>query len=307
MSMGKRIDRRIDSIIDERMDKRIDKRTGRRKSVGLLGLSLLLLCVVCVFSCSTISRAEGIQRRVYDLAKVLTDVEADMLQKKAEELTGQCGMEVILVTADYLGGESTKEYADNFFDKIYGADADGVCFFIDMHNRSLWISTSGQMIYYLTDGRMEKMLDNAEGAAGDGDYSAVFESFIKDTSAWYKKGVPRDLYIYDEDTKTYRKYKSITAAEALIALLAALAAGGAAAAAVYGKYRLKWGTYKYPYRDKSRMTLTDREDRFLYKRVTQRVIPKNDSSSGGGSGGNNVSSTHTSSSGGTHGGAGRGF
>lgn len=274
-----------------------------------LAAALITLVLAAVLSCGAESRADGPQRRVYDQAGLFTDVEADMLQKKAEELTGQCGMEVVLVTTDYAEGKSSESYADDFFDKLYGKDKDGVCFLIDMSSRNMWISTSGDMIYYLTDDRRESMLDNAEGYAGSGNYSSVFESFLKDTYAWYHQGVPKELYIYDSETGSYRRNRSITLTEAIIAVIAALAAGAAGVAAVFGKYRMKWGHYKYPYREKSRMNLTKQEDRFLYKHVTQRVIPKNDNNGGGGSGGghSSVSTTHTSSSGGTHGGSGRGF
>lgn len=275
----------------------------------LMALALCMVWIAAFLACGAGARADGPQRRVYDQAGLLTDVEADMLQKKAEELTGQCGMEVVLVTTDYAEGKSSESYADDFFDKLYGKDKDGVCFLIDMSSRNLWISTSGNMIYYLTDDRLENMLDNAENYAAGGNYSGVFESFLKDALAWYKQGVPKELYIYDSETGTYRRNRSITLMEALIAAIAALAAGAACVGGVVGKYRLKWGHYKYPYREKSRMNLTKQEDRFMYKHVTQRVIPRNENNGGGGSGGghSNVSTTHTSSSGGTHGGAGRGF
>lgn len=281
---------------------------GMYKTV-FLTVVLSMLCIACVLAGGMVSRADGPQRRVYDQAGLLTDVEADMLQKKAEELTGQCGMEVVLVTTDHAEGKSSESYADDFFDKLYGKDTDGVCFLIDMSSRNIWISTSGDMIYYLSDDRTEDMLDNAENYAASGRYSSVFESFLKDTLAWHNQGVPGELYIYDTETGEYRRNRSITLMEAVLAGIAALAAGAAGAASVFGKYRLKWGRYKYPYKEKSRMNLTKEEDRFLYKHMTQRVIPKNDNNGGGGSGGghSNVSSTHTSSSGGTHGGGGRGF
>lgn len=276
---------------------------------AFLVLALSITWLAAVLFCGSVSRADGPQRRVYDQAGLLTDVEADMLQKKAEELTGQCGMEIVLVTTDYAEGKSSESYADDFFDKLYGKDKDGVCFLIDMSSRNLWISTSGDMIYYLTDERRERMLDNAEGYAGSGKYSSVFESFLKDTLTWYNQGVPKELYIYDSETGVYRRNRNITFMEVVIAAIAALALGAVGVGAVFGKYRLKWGHYKYPYKEKSRMNLTRQEDRFMYKHVTQRVIPKNDNNGGGGSGGghSNVSTTHTSSSGGTHGGSGRGF
>ena len=55
-----------------------------------------------------------------------------------------------------------KSYADDFYmDNGYydnGMDG-GILFLIDMDNRQVWISTAHDMRYYLTDERLEDVID----------------------------------------------------------------------------------------------------------------------------------------------------
>ena len=51
-----------------------------------------------------------------------------------------------------------------------GSDQSGILFLIDMDNRELYISTNGQMIRYMTDSRINDVLDDVYNYAADADY-----------------------------------------------------------------------------------------------------------------------------------------
>lgn len=104
-------------------------------------------------------------------------------------------------------------------------------------------------------------------------------------------------YLYDEDTGEVIRHprkKSITLSEILIALGLAIVAGGATVFGIFGKYRLKFGGYKYPIEKNGRVSLTTKEDRLVNSFVTRRQIPKQTSSGGGGG---SRSAVHTGSGG----------
>ena len=64
-----------------------------------------------------------------------------------------------MLTTDDTNGKTTQEYADDFFDAI-AENGDGVALLIDMQNREICISTGGIAIRYLTDARIEDILND---------------------------------------------------------------------------------------------------------------------------------------------------
>ena len=64
-----------------------------------------------------------------------------------------------------------------------------------MDNREAYISTSGIAIRYLTDLRLDKILDRVfdEGLL-DGDYYGAAMGFLKGTRTYLEAGIPSDQY-----------------------------------------------------------------------------------------------------------------
>lgn len=69
-----------------------------------------------------------------------------------------------------------------------------------MDNRELYISTTGQMIRYMTDSRIEDVLDDVYGYASDADYYGAASAFLADTETCYANGISKDQYNYDTET-----------------------------------------------------------------------------------------------------------
>lgn len=278
-----------------------------RKNIITIITAFLLLIMLGVKT----EAAGNSVNQVFDPAGLLSDSEIENLKTRTADLKDKYKMNFVIVTTDYAEGKEARDYADDFYmdNGFYdNGEKGGVLFLIDMDNREVRLSTAGDMIYYLTDERIEWIIDAGYDDLVDGLYYNCLYSMIVNTESYMEQGIPSGQYTYDEETGKIKVYRSITATEAVIALIGALAAAGIVCGIIVAKYRFRLGTYKYPVRDKSRIHLTVQNDRFVNQVVTTRRIPKDPPpSSGHGGGGSGRSTTHTSSGGGNFGGGGRKF
>lgn len=272
----------------------------------------MLFCGLCLlagmFFCLNSDAAE---RYVYDNASLLTPEEREMLEETAKGFSEYWNMDFGVVTTDDAQGKTSRDYADDFYDTYFDItdERGGVLYLIDMDNREIYLSTCGQAIRYLTDERIERILDEAYAEIADGDYYGTFEAFFDATEDYLERGIPSNQYHYDTETgerdyyyDSVPKTKQITFWEAVIAGIAALAAALGTCGFIVGKYRLKFEDFHYDAYTDSDISLSVNEDRLVNTFVTHRHIPKNDGNSGSGS-----SSVHRSSGGTSHGGGGRSF
>lgn len=273
----------------------------KKKGTALI-LSLFLFAALSV----PVLAARG---DVYDQAGLFNGIEADQLLGKAEELSEKWERDFVVVTASDTEGKSAREYADDFYDeKGYGTTGknSGVLFLVDMEHREMYVSTFGDMQLYITDKRLEDILDAGYEEASQGDYYGCVSNMMAGVNSCLAGGVPDGQYTYDEETGKLVKVRQITWWEGLLAAAAALLTGGGSMLVIRRKHRLKDNLYQYPFRTRGKVELTQKEDQFKNQFVTTRRIPKKTSGgSGGGSGGRTT--VHTSSSGRSHGGGGRSF
>ena len=282
---------------------------------------LLLLLTVAVFSGAVPVSVDAMQRIlgsadltgtedavVYDNASLLTSEEALSLEADIKALEQTTGWEIFAVSTGDAGGKTAMAYADDFFDAHTDVDADGVVLLIDMDNREIYISTCGAAIRYLDDNRLDNILDEAYEYVLDAEYADCFREMLCGIEYYYQKGIPEGQYNYDTETGKVSVYHKLTVSEIFVTLLVAIGVGLLIYFSVVGKYRLKFGTYKYDFHRYGKIQLTNKEDRFLNKTVTHRVIATQNNGSGSShhSSGHR-SSTHHSSSGRSHGGRGRKF
>ena len=272
----------------------------KKCSMLITGLLIAASTIITVLPVTALAVTVG---NVYDEAELLSESEVTSLNGEIDSLSEKTGWNVLVATTDDADGKTTEVYADDIYDETFGINTDGVAFLIDMDNRSYYISTSGEAIKYLTDTRIDKILDAAYDEISDGDYEGTFSSLIDGTDNAYEKGIPSNQNTYDRETGERSYFHSrlrLTLAELITAVIAALAACGITVAAIMAKYRLKWGTYHYDYHANSHVDITNRRDDFVNELVTHHRI-QTDNNGGG------TSTTHTSSGGGSHGGGGRSF
>lgn len=261
---------------------------------------------------------QAASRRVFDQAGIWSAEEISGMESRIQKLQDQMKMDVVLVTTVDAQGKSSQDYADDFYDQGgFGTrkDHSGVLYLIDLDNRELYISTSGTMIRFLTDSRIEETLDHAYEYAVNGDYRGVAESFLADTESWYRKGIPGGQYNYDTETGKISRYRHISLLEAVIALAVAGCSAAFVCMRVKKEYameetRSQASNFLMAYRADCQFALHGQQDNLVNSFTRQAIIPRNQGvvRPGGSSfGGGSVSSTHHSSGGHTHGGGGRRF
>lgn len=259
-------------------------------------ISIIMLNSALVFSAKTL---------VFDEAGLLSNEQITSLETEANQLSESYNMDIVITTTNDAQGKSPREYADDYFDYGgfgVGTDFDGILFLIDMDNREAYISTSGIGIRYLTDERIERILDEVfESGLSDGDYYGATMGFLNGTRNYLQMGIPSDQYNEPEDAVVPNK---LTFFDVLVGLIGGTTTGGIFYGTTKSKYKLRNPGNAFSYRNNSIVNVVPSEDKLVDSIVTNRIIPKpvntNNSSSG-------RSSTHRSSSGRSHGGGGRKF
>ena len=269
--------------------------------------SILLLIILFVMCCGFRTTSE----LVFDDAKLLDGSEAQLTQK-AQQVSDELKMQVVVVTTNSTNGESTQYYADHFqYEKGLGYtenDADAIVFCIDMENRKLYISTSGEAIAQVTDDEIDELLDKCKTYATDGDYVKCCNQFLNNIVS-YASNDEYDSSItgyFDKETGKYI-IKEPTYLQKVIdpfticcgAFVGLIVAGISTLINIFSSrshMTVDGNTYQ-----KGKFKVKQKSDRFIRQTVDKHKIEKNDSNSGGGS-----SSHHTDDSG-SHGGGGTSF
>lgn len=239
--------------------------------------------------------------RVDDQAGVFTETEQEELEVRTQTLSEHNEMDFVVVTTMDAQGKSAMAYADDYYDS-HGYREDGVLYLIDLDNGEIWISTKGMMIRYLTDERIQKVIDEGYSELKAQRYGAGILRMLDATENYLEVGIQSGQFNYDPETGKTERYRSITGGEVLWATVIAVLCGGGFFAVILSSYKLKKKTYRYAYDHQGRVQFRSREDRLINRVVTHHPIPKDPPPSSGGGG---QSTIHTSSSGSSHGGGGR--
>lgn len=263
-------------------------------------LSVLFVMLICA-AASLPAFAESDLPRLVDYADLLTDSEESALLSKLDEISERQRADIVVVTADTLGGKTPVEYADDFYDYNgygFGDTNDGVLLLISMEYRDWWMSTSGYGITAITDAGIEYISDKFLSDLSDGNYAEAFSTYAQLCDEFFtqaKTGQP-----YDVGHMPKEPFNIVW--NLFVALIVGFVIALIATNIMKGK--LKTVRFQYAagnYVKENSMNITDSRDMFLYTHVDRIAKPKETSSSSGGS------STHTSSSGATHGSGGGKF
>ncbi len=262
----------------------------------------ILLFVLTVIGFFWSTSVEAATPTVNDEAGLFTQEQIQSLEKQAQPLNEKIKGQVFIVTTT-ANSEEPRDFADDYLREAIGNDNNGSVLLLDMGQREIYISTSGNMIDYLDDDRIDTTLDAIYDKMSNAAYYEAAQTYLAKATEYVSDGVPGGHYRVDEATGKITRYKVLTTVEIVISLLLALILSLVFYFVTVSRYQLKSGTYKYPFREKSSIKLTDKTDRLTNSFVTTRRIPKSPPPGSGGGGG---STTH-SSGGGTFGGGGRSF
>ena len=270
-----------------------------------------IFALLLVLSCLWASAALADGDRVFDRAELFTASEVQELEQEIQAFQEETGMDFVIVTSNESHKGSAQQIADAFYEQGgFGLDEEksGILYYIDMDDRYHYLSTTGAMIDYMTDARIENAIDEVTRYLSAGAYAQGASQMISIVRQYIRDGIPEGQYRYDVVTgqRLTARHKALTKNEIILALVIGFAVCLIYVVCVRSRYSLKGSTYHYSYQDNGSMKLTDQEDTYL-RTTTTRVRkpdpPENTGSHGGGGG----SGVHTSSSGTSHGGGGGHF
>lgn len=240
---------------------------------------------------------------VADQAGLFTSDQVTELEAEARALGEEYNLDIVIVTTEDAQGKSSRDYADDYYEvNGYGTapEYSGILLLIDLDNREAYISTEGEGIRYLTDQRIERVLDAVfDGGLTDGDMYGAARAFLSATQGYLAAGIPSGQYNVPEPAAN-----SLNMAESLAGLAVSALSGAGFFALIKRRYKGKPEPAVFEFRKNSLVDLQVTSDNLYNTYVTTRIIPKQTTSSAGSSG---RSTTHRSSGGRIHGGGGRKF
>ena len=248
---------------------------------------LFFLTAIGLFWTSSVQAATP---PINDEAGLFTQEQIQSLEKQVQPLNEKIKGQVLIVTTT-SNSEEPRDFADDYLRNAVGNDNNGSVLLLDMGQRD-----------YLDDNRIDAILDDVYDQMSNDAYYEAAQAYLTKASEYVADGVPGGHYRVDEETGKITRYKVLTPVEIVISIVLALVLSLVFYFVTVSRYQLKSGTYKYPFREKSTIKLTDKTDRLTNSFVTTRRIPKSPPPGSGGGG----STTH-SSGGGTFGGGGRSF
>jgi len=244
--------------------------------------------------------------RVFDEAGLMKTSEVWQLEEKISSIQQAYQVDVIVLTSYDAPYDQSLSYADKYYVNHgfgMGEDDAGFLFFIDMRNRVPTIYTRGVMIDYITDSRLDKLLDCGYDDLADGRYGRAAMTVLQQLEKYLRQGREEGSFRYDAQTgqRLSGLYNTLTSAELGIAAIVGAVAGLLVLLIVRSRYNLKGNTYRYDLTDHASRTLTVDDEQFLRQHVTRHVKEQHHSGGSSGGGGSG-SAVFRSSGGGFHGG-----
>lgn len=234
--------------------------------------------------------------RLMDEGGILSISEESELLATLDEMSERHQCDVAVVTVKSLDGKKETRYADDFYDfNGYGMgdQKSGILLLVSMDERKWAISTYGKAISAFTESGLSYMEDRFQPLLTEGDYAEAFTLFAQmcdDYIAQAATGNPYDAGNMPKESFPFLPRLAISFVVGVIVAFAIVSSMKAQLKSV--------GFQKSAaaYEKQGSMHVTKRSDLFLYRNITKRRKPKQNS---GGSGGRRGSSgrSHGGSSG----------
>ena len=149
-----------------------------KKHLVLLTL-LIILSLMAFFSVAGVYAS---QSRVIDNAGLLTSDQRSALETQVNKAISVMNMDLVVLTIDDAEGKTSAAYADDYYDYNgygTGSNKSGALILIDMDNRQIYISTTGEMINRLSDSDIESVIDSGYSRLKSGDYYGCLTKCVK--------------------------------------------------------------------------------------------------------------------------------
>ena len=279
--------------------------------------SILILLTLALTLLASAALADA--ARVFDQAGLFSSAEKDSISEAIASFQKDTGMDFVVVTSSTEHDDaSQQQVADEFYNRGgFGLDEEksGVLYYIDMYERWHYISTTGQMIDYMTGERIASAIETCKSYLSSGNYAGAVDKMLSIVRANIQKGIPEGQFRYDVVTgqRLTARHKVLETNEIVIGLAIAVAVALIFMFIVRRTYKLKGSTYHYNYQENSALNMTVATDDFLRTTTTRNRKAESNGGGrggfggGGGGGFSGGSGVHTSSGGTMHGGGGGRF
>ena len=247
------------------------------------------------------------KEKIYDFADLYTDYEEEQLYASVMKYIESYKLDMVILTIDKNNKKDAQTYAEEFYIYNYfgfeDAKRSGCIFIIDMDNREYYLATSGSVIKYLDDERVDNILDEASTYIRDGKYYAATDNAIKLIQEYGKTVPSSNTHVIIDDNGYVKLEKS---PNIFISFIVSVIVAIIFVSINISKHKgivLATNANQYMNRANEDKVV---EDKLISSVTTTRVVPKDDPPSGGGHmvGG---SSVHIGGGGHTFGGGGRHF
>lgn len=280
-------------------------------------IAVLFMLPLCMVNASAVNTAAGwsgdsARSCVIDDVGVYKDYgyALDKLNEEIKEYSERMQMNICVFIAgpDHRMSDSAEvQFCKDEYTERFGADTDGVFFFIDMSGKKPaydYLATSGKAILFYQE-NVDDILDSActflpssDSYSADADYHADVSFAIREF--WHQLEKYRDYfraglkYYYDSNTRKYIYYfngelritKFKPPAIYLRALLIALVGGGITNLITFfvakRNYKFKSKTNPNIYLSKEESRFSTKDDIFLRTHTSKSHIPQSSGGSGGG-------------------------
>lgn len=230
---------------------------------------------------------------IFDDADLISSQDEEQLNRDLQQAGTVRNIPLFIKTVHSTGNQSAETFADYFLMDMVGKDQDGIALLVAIDSRDIHISTSGQAIDYLTDQRIEDILDAMiDSGMSEGKYANSCAAFINTTQKFLKAGIPAG------QSRSERQEKELAPLDMLVAFGAAGVSGGSFFLMKKHSYKGKPQARKFDLYGHSIVNLAQEVDHFVNTSVTSRIKPKPQKS---------ATSTVHKTGGGTFGGGGRKF
>lgn len=265
----------------------------KRKIILVIAMMVLSLVSPAYGKAQTIPQERQLPRLV-DEGDLLSASEESQLLTTLDEMSERHQCDVAVVTVKSLEGKKETRYADDFYDfNGYGMgdQKSGILLLVSMDERKWAISTYGKAISAFTDSGLSYMEDRFQPLLTAGDYAEAFTVFAQMCDDYIAQATAGDPY--DAGNMPKESFPFLTR------FLMSLLVGAIVAFITVSSMKAKLKSVGFQksaaaYEKPGSMHVTKKKDLFLYRNISKRRKPKQNS--GG-------SSRRTGSSGRSHGGS----
>lgn len=165
----------------------------KKRNLGVYAACCVLLAAIllaCFARTQDCMAKEGRKKEavtVKDDGMLLMEEEADWLKDIASGLAEKSGWSIVAATCADAAGKTAQTTCEEYFNSYADGD-DGISCLIDMENREIYLATAGEAIRYLTDERIDSILDRAQSAVSGGDYAQCLYLMILGADQAYEAG-----------------------------------------------------------------------------------------------------------------------